>query len=326
MKKSLLTLLIMALLVPLLAVPGQAEAATHIQVKKSVSFRDQPNTSSNVKRYLKTGERLTVLSQPNSYWYQVRDAGGTAGYVSSSSQYITASSGSSGATGSRTGQIVKSVSFRTGPATNASRIRYIGAGETVTILSQPNSYWYHVRDSRGTTGYISSQSQYIRVGGGGAAVPPSSGGGSSQNNNVEKVIAAGAKFLGTPYQYGSNRNSTASFDCSAFVRRAFQNGLGITLPSDSRGQGAHVKNKGNAKSNWRQLQRGDLMFFMSYRGTSASSYSGINKSRATITHVGIYLGDGKILHTYSKESGGVRTDSIAGKHWEHRFLFGGSAL
>ena len=68
------------------------------------------------------------------------------------------------------------------------------------------------------------------------------------------------------------------------------------------------------------------MFFMSYRGPKKSDYSGINKSKQTINHVGIYLGDGRILHTYSKESGGVRIDSIAGKHWEYRFLFGGSAF
>src|SRR5689334_9514425 len=109
----MLIAIVLTLLLPFLAVPDRAEAATTIQVKKSVSFRDQPNTSSHVKRYLKAGERLTVLGQPNSYWYQVRDAGGTTGYVSSSSQYITASSGSSGGSGSGTGQIVASVSFRT---------------------------------------------------------------------------------------------------------------------------------------------------------------------------------------------------------------------
>jgi len=331
-------MLVMTLLAPLVAIPDQAAAATQIEVKQTVSFRDKPSTSSTVIRYLKSGEQLLVLSEPKSYWYQVRADDGTTGYVSSSSQYITAAAAdedasvganaSSNASASASassvkGEIVASVSFRTSPSTSASRIRYLGRGESVTVLGQPNSYWYQVRDSRGVTGYVSSQAQYIRVSGG-AAAPPSGGG--SQGSNVEKVINVGMSFLGTPYQYGSNRNSTAYFDCSAFVRRAFQNALNVTLPADSRGQGNYVKNKGNAKSDWRQLKRGDLMFFMSYRGTSASSYSGVNKSTATITHVGIYLGDGKILHTYSKESGGVRTDSIAGKHWEHRFLFGGSAL
>ncbi|MFF2091685.1 C40 family peptidase [Paenibacillus sp. NPDC058174] len=228
--------------------------------------------------------------------------------------------------------IKASVSFRTSPSTSASRIKYLKAGELVTVLSQPNSYWYQVKDSSGTTGYVSSQDQYITVGS-----VPSSGGNSGNNGgsgsgsastsaSVEKVIAAGLRYLGTPYEYGSDRNTTTTFDCSDFVRQAFMDGVGLKLPADSRGQGSYVKNKGNAVTDWRKLKRGDIMFFMSYKGTKASAYSGVNKSTAAITHDGIYLGDGKILHTYSKESGGVTISSIEGTHWEYRFLYGGSAL
>ncbi|MDG0808567.1 C40 family peptidase [Cohnella rhizosphaerae] len=65
---------------------------------------------------------------------------------------------------------------------------------------------------------------------------------------------------------------------------------------------------------------------MSYRGASSSAYGDAAKSHAAITHVAIYLGDGKLLQTYSKDSGGVRIDTIEGTTWEKRFLFGGSAL
>lgn len=148
----------------------------------------------------------------------------------------------------------------------------------------------------------------------------------SSSSTVEKVISAGMKYLGTPYKYGADRNSTKAFDCSSFVRRAFLDGAKITLPSDSRKQASYVKNKGNAKTSISSLKRGDLMFFMSYKGTSKSAYSSVNKKTATVTHVGIYLGNGKMLHTYSNDSGGVRTDTVTGKHWEYRFLYGGSAL
>lgn len=87
-----------------------------------------------------------------------------------------------------------------------------------------------------------------------------------------------------------------------------------------------MKAKGNVQKDWKKLKRGDLMYFMSYKGTKSSSYSGVNKSTARITHTGIYLGNGKILHTYSNAGGGVTISDIAGKHWEYRFLFGGSAL
>ena len=47
------------------------------------------------------------------------------------------------------------------------------------------------------------------------------------------------------------------------------------------------------------------------------------KTQERVTHVGIYLGNGKVLHTYSPESGGVRIDSFEGTAWEYRFLMGG---
>ncbi|UUZ86488.1 C40 family peptidase [Paenibacillus sp. P26] len=133
-------------------------------------------------------------------------------------------------------------------------------------------------------------------------------------------MSAGKKYLGTPYEYASSRSNTNTFDCSDFVRQAFKDALGITLPSDSRGQASYVKAKGNITTDWHNLKPGDLMFFMDYKGTKASAYPA-DKSNQRISHVGIYLGNGQILHTYSKTSGGVRIDSIAGKHWEYRFVF-----
>ncbi|WDH96601.1 SH3 domain-containing C40 family peptidase [Paenibacillus urinalis] len=230
-----------------------------------------------------------------------------------------------------TKEVLYGVNLRETASTSSSVIRLLKKGETVTLLGTSGSNWIKVKDTKGNTGYISSSSKYTQtVNGSSSSSNESSSSESSVSTNtsstVEKVISAGMKYLGTPYEYGASRSSTNTFDCSSFVRQAFIDGAGITLPSDSRKQGAYVKNKGNAKSSISSLKRGDLMFFMSYKGTSKSAYSGINKSSATITHVGIYLGDGKILQTYSAESGGVRVDSIEGKHWEYRFLFGGSAL
>ncbi|UVI31594.1 C40 family peptidase [Paenibacillus spongiae] len=338
MKKKITAITMVTILAASISLPAAMAAQQTAEVQSSVSFRDRPSTSSNVVRYLKKGEEVSVLNEVNAYWYQVQDSSGKIGYVSSNEKYIALENASSGGTvGSTAGNavIVSSVSFRKSPSTDGARIRYIQKGENVTVTGQPNKYWYEVKDANGVKGYVSTSPQYIKVnagqtipGGGsngnsGVVNPPVNGGQAAQ---AEAVIKAGMKYLGTPYEFGSNRNTTTTFDCSDFVRTAFRDALNRTLPADSRQQGSYVKDKGNAVYDWHQLKRGDLMFFMSYKGTKASAYAGVNKSKAAITHVGIYLGDGKILHTYSKESGGVRTDSIAGKHWEHRFLFGGSAL
>lgn len=334
--KWLITLSLLATIVVPAGATGAAAAtkqATGI-IQSSVSFRDKPNTSSNVMRYLKAGETVTIQETVNAYWFKVQDSSGKTGYVSSGSKYISVTAAADAAPdaarpGNGTALAVASVSFRKGASTSADRIRYLKKNETVTIISQPNSYWYQVRDANGTVGYVSSSEQYILVTGSASAPStpsPNPAPAPSPGKTVNAVIEAGKKYLGTPYQYGSDRNSTAFFDCSAFVRRAFQDGAGIKLPADSRQQGSYVKEKGNTTTSISKLQPGDLMFFMSYKGTSKSAYSGYNKAKQTITHVGIYLGDGKVLHTYSKESGGVRIDTINGKHWEYRFLFGGSAL
>ncbi|RXT07284.1 hypothetical protein EIZ39_12395 [Ammoniphilus sp. CFH 90114] len=63
-----------------------------------------------------------------------------------------------------------------------------------------------------------------------------------------------------------------------------------------------------------------------FHGPRKSDYQGIDVSKQRITHNGIYLGNGKILHTYSEQSGGVRMDSIEDNHWEYRLVFGGSLL
>jgi cell wall-associated NlpC family hydrolase len=146
------------------------------------------------------------------------------------------------------------------------------------------------------------------------------------NADAEAVIQTGLKYLGTPYEFGSDRSNPSTFDCSDFVKHIFKEALNVELPSDSRKQGAYVREHGEVATDWTALKRGDLMFFMSYKGADRSDYASKSPFADRITHVGVYLGNGDILHTYSKESGGVRVDRIAGTAWEYRFLFGGSAL
>lgn len=217
--------------------------------------------------------------------------------------------------------IKKSVNFRDKPSLEGNRIRYLQEGEHVEILQRVNPYWYKIKDDHGKVGYVTTQSRYISVRGDTSVEMAQTATGT-----VKSVIEAGMKYLGTPYEFGSSRSDTRTFDCSDFVRQAFKEGAGIILPGNSRTQAEYVKKIGKTTTNWRDLKPGDIMFFMSYKGSKSSNYSGIDKSKQRITHNGIYLGNGKILHTYSVKSGGVRIDSIEGKHWEYRFVFGGSAF
>jgi len=222
-------------------------------------------------------------------------------------------------------KIVNSVSLRSSPSTDGKKIRYLDKGENVKILGENGDYWYKILDARGNTGYVSSNSKYVST----MYKEPATHQFVSPKTTTaaaQKVITAGKKYLGTPYEFGSSRSNTKTFDCSDFVRQAYLDGIGLKLPSDSRSQGEYVRERGNINTNWKKLKPGDIMFFMEYKGSNASNYKRVDKLSERITHNGIYIGDGKILQTYSKKSGGVRIDSIEGSQWERRFLFGGSPI
>lgn len=138
----------------------------------------------------------------------------------------------------------------------------------------------------------------------------------------DKVIEAGLKYLGIPYKYGDSRSDKRYMDCSDFTYNTYKD-IGIKIPTNSRSQAEYVKKNGTPVYNVDDLKKGDLIFMMSYKGSKASSYNGIDRSKQRITHVGIYMGDGKILHTYSKEAGGVKITKFNGTSWEYRFVMGG---
>ncbi|AJY77495.1 hypothetical protein VN24_04385 [Paenibacillus beijingensis] len=291
------------------AAGGSANAV----IASSVSFREGPTTSSNRMRYLKKGEQVEIIALSSKSWYQVKDSTGKAGYVSSDTKYITV-----------TGTLPAAGSFDGANSGNTSGTGN-GANPIPTGVTGTNDNASSTGSSSGVTGVVQTDNS-----GGGAVEPaPSTNTGSADtvSYDVESMIAAGLKYLGTPYEYGSSRQDTRTFDCSDFVRQAFLDGLGISLPADSRGQGQYVRDKGNINYDWHQLKRGDLMFFGDYIGNKPDDYSGIDADKAIITHVAIYLGDGILLHTYSKASGGVKvTENIEDTHWDYRFLYGGSAL
>lgn len=144
---------------------------------------------------------------------------------------------------------------------------------------------------------------------------------------VENVIQTGKSFLGTPYVYGSDRTEPSSFDCSDFTRWVFLTALGMDLPWDSRSQGAYVKAFSKRQyTSLKEARRGDLLFFTNYRGNKASDYEGLAPSEKPISHLGIYLGGGKILHCPSKKSGGVNIHNLTWRQLTSRFLFGGAII
>lgn len=311
-----------------------ASAVKTAVIESSVRLRTSPSTNGSVIRTLNTGEQVTVLEETNSYWYKIRTKDGEVGYTSSGNQYIRIISAPAAAPSVITAVIESTVRLRETPSTSGKVIGYLNKDEQVFILEETNSYWYKVRTAGGTEGYTSSADQYITLNGGivtpaptpiPTPTPTPAPSAPAQPAVIESVIAAGMGYLGTPYEFGSSRTDTSTFDCSDFIRQIFLDAVNLKLPADSRQQGDWIKANSTAVTDISGLKRGDLMFFMDYKGSSASAYAGIDKSTARITHVAMYLGDGQLLHTYSVASGGVKVDKLSAS-WMNRFLYGGSVI
>jgi cell wall-associated NlpC family hydrolase len=123
----------------------------------------------------------------------------------------------------------------------------------------------------------------------------------SQNDQKRvKLVLEARKYLGTPYDFGAKYGQTRTFDCSSFMKWIFDK-QGIELPRISRDQAEEGKYV--SKSN---LDTGDLVFFTT------------KDSKGKIGHVGMYVGDGMMIHTYGE--GGVKYSTIASGWWEEHYV------
>ncbi|RNB87808.1 gamma-glutamyl hydrolase [Brevibacillus fluminis] len=132
---------------------------------------------------------------------------------------------------------------------------------------------------------------------------------------AQSVIKAGEKYMGTPYQYASSRSDKSTMDCSEFVMWAYKEGANIDLGKG----GARSEYKKTKEISRSQLRPGDLVFF-STRATMKYDANDINR----IGHVGIYVGDNKVLHTYGE--GGVKYSSMKSGWWNEHFVRAGRVI
>lgn len=115
---------------------------------------------------------------------------------------------------------------------------------------------------------------------------------------MNDLVMYAVSLADTPYRYGGN-SANQGFDCSGFVGHVYRHTLDISLPRSSR----EISRVGKPVSR-SELSPGDLVFF--------------NTQHAAFSHVGIYIGDGKFVH--SPRSGeSVRTEEMQMRYWQARF-------
>src|SRR4249919_370132 len=116
--------------------------------------------------------------------------------------------------------------------------------------------------------------------------------------HANAVLMRAIGLVGTPYRYGGN-TPEGGFDCSGLVNYVFRDMANVKLPRTARdlaaSQGPRIAPE--------RLAAADLVFFA---------------SGGSVTHVGIYVGEGRFVHAPST-GGTVRLDHLDGPYWRDHY-------
>jgi len=250
----------------------------------SVNLRQGPTTMASIVGKVVEGDNLVSYGKTDDgLWYKVKFAN-TEGYIYA--EYVTTDANKILGEGT----INDGVNFRKEPTTSSEVLSTLSANSKVTITGSEGE-WYKVV-ANGQEGWVVARCV--------DRVTATSRSGS--NSTAKKVVELAKQQLGKKYVWGGNGPS--SFDCSGLTKYIFGK-VGITLnrvSSDQANQGIKV-----SKTN---LQEGDLLFF-----------SGINarSSSAKISHVGIYIGNGKFIHA-ANSNRGVVTDELDSSYYSTHYV------
>ncbi len=120
----------------------------------------------------------------------------------------------------------------------------------------------------------------------------------TMGNKASELVVSAMGALGVPYRRGGN-SFESGFDCSGFVRAMYEQTVGLILPRKAEQQAAATQTIDRT-----ELVPGDLVFF--------------NTMRRAFSHVGIYVGDDKFIHS-PKPGAEVRVEDMRLSYWSRRF-------
>jgi cell wall-associated NlpC family hydrolase len=121
---------------------------------------------------------------------------------------------------------------------------------------------------------------------------------SKQTTLLDRVVWNAQKQQGKMYRYGGESPKTG-FDCSGLTQFAFGQGAGVSIPRTAAQQYDAVP-----KVSRQEATKGDLVFF--------------STSGHRVSHVGIYLGDGKFVHA-PRTGRAITTDKLDG-YWAKKLV------
>ena len=120
------------------------------------------------------------------------------------------------------------------------------------------------------------------------------------HDHASGLTVAATDLLGVRYRRGGTSTETG-FDCSGFTRHVFETSLGLVLPRRADEQAVAP---GLVAVKREDLGPGDLVFF--------------NTLKRTFSHVGIYIGDNRFIHS-PRPGKSIRTEDMSFAYWAKRF-------
>jgi len=314
LKKILLSLSVAVIVVFAMNVTVSAAVEkTGTITGKVVNFRKEPNLSSKVLLQLEKGTHVVVTGSEGD-WYKA-EYNDVTGWIHS--DYIEVKEKSIG-TGVVTGSVVN---VRSKPSTESEVLTKFEKGTKVEVFERSGD-WYRVKLGDDRYGWMCSEYVVLRqesvsrgdtVDRQSAASESENKAEKSQDNESaadssaelrQKIVEYAKTLIGVRYKYGGT--TTKGFDCSGFVKYVYNHfGINIARTSAEQSTGGKAVKKAD-------LQPGDLVFFDTVEDGKLND----------ISHVGIYIGDGKFIHASTYQKKAVTIESLSSTYYSKRYMKG----
>lgn len=270
-----------------------------------VRLRSKASSSASVITVLPEGQKLVVRSGSAGDWVAVTYRTSN-GFVHMDYLNLVASTnptpqpGGSLKTGDHA-EVTDSLNFRDGPSFSSAIIATAPAGTVVLITGAIDNGFYPV-EIAGFPGFLHSD-YLVRTdkdltdegGDDGIGGDPGSDPATPQG---AKMIKYAMKFLGYPYVWATHGPDT--FDCSGFTYYVTVKTLKMDI-----GAGTWSQSVSGTPVQYGDLRPGDLVFFQ-------------NTFTWGLSHVGIYIGDGKFIHAENEQTG-VVISSLTSTYYKTRW-------
>ncbi|MDY0234607.1 MAG: C40 family peptidase [Gudongella sp.] len=251
-------------------------------VKTNTPLYSERDVNSNVVREITTEDELVFVSQDEEFGYYITATDFKIGYIELTN--IVAK---------EQAVVTLGLSNVTRNLTNNDKVLSLAKDDKVAIVGFANGQ-YQIQDANKVIYNIEETAITLFK----TQEMANRGAERTDVSDVKKLIDAARSKIGSPYVYATAGPNT--FDCSGFTSWLYKSQLGISITRSSRDQPSAGEKVERAN-----LQAGDLVFF--------------NTMGNGISHVGMYIGNGEMIHASSYKRG-VRIDSINSSYYSPRYV------